>query len=502
MSARVFLAGLYHETHGFVDDITELAHFRRRRGDALLARRGDGSVIDGLLSVAQAEGWTVLPGPDWGATPSGPVDHAAFEAYLDEFEAAFRAAGPVDAILLGLHGAMTTTREEDAEGALLARLRTLPGAAALPVAGAFDLHATFTPRMAQLADALVGYRENPHVDGHETGRRAAMLLARCLREGRRPRQVLRTLPIVWPPTGTGTADDPMRSLERAARRIEAALPGVLAVNVVAGFAFADAAAAGVALSAVVLDDLPAAEEALDELAVLAWDLRGQGLPQEEDPDAVLQRVPPVARGPVLLVEPADNIGGGAPGDCTDLLRALLRHGAPNAGVALNDPAAVRALAAVEPGNTVTLPLGGKGWRGDAGPVTLPATLVSRSDGRFMLEDAQSHLASMAGRHIDMGPSAVVRHAGLTLLLTTCKTPPFDLGQWRSQGVEPTTLGRIVVKAAVAHRRAYDPIAAASFTLRSRGPCASDLSILPYRKLRRPVFPLNAAAQWRPGASPS
>jgi microcystin degradation protein MlrC len=90
----------------------------------------------------------------------------------------------------------------------------------------------------------------------------------------------------------------------------------------------------------------------------------------------------------------------------------------------------------------------------------------------------------------MGPCAVVRHGGLTILLTSHKTPPFDLGQWRSQGVEPTQFSVIVAKAAVAHRRAYDSIAARMWWVDTPGPCTSDLSALPYRQLRRPIFPLD------------
>jgi microcystin degradation protein MlrC len=93
--------------------------------------------------------------------------------------------------------------------------------------------------------------------------------------------------------------------------------------------------------------------------------------------------------------------------------------------------------------------------------------------------------------IDMGPCAVARYEGITVLLTSRKTPPFDLGQLRSQGIEPTALSVIGVKAAVAHRRAYDPIAAASYTVRTPGPCTSDPCILPYRRLRRPIFPLDS-----------
>lgn len=48
-----------------------------------------------------------------------------------------------------------------------------------------------------------------------------------------------------------------------------------------------------------------------------------------------------------------------------------------------------------------------------------------------------------------------------MLLTSRRTPPFDLGQWRSQGVEPEDLFVVGVKAAIEHRPAYDPIARAS-----------------------------------------
>jgi microcystin degradation protein MlrC len=494
MTRRIFVAGLLHETHGFVEEVTPESAFTRHRGAATLARLGDGSQLDGILAGAREEGWELIPGPYWTATPSGPVDHAAFLAFraalLEDLRAAL-AVAPIDGILLSLHGAMTTTEEEDAEGALLETIRAEAGAAGLPLAGAFDLHATFTPRMARLADALVGYRENPHTDARETGVRAARLLARAFREGR-PRQSLRIAPVIWPPTGTGTADPPMRDVEEGARAIEARFPAaVWSVSVTAGFAFADARDAGVAVHMVLGRDDPGAEAALDALAAEVVAHRAAGLPREMPPDDAIRAALALGRGPVILVEPADNIGGGAPGDCTELLRALLRHRVPSAGITLNDPAAVAALRGVEQGATAILPLGGKGWRGDPGPVTLPVTLLSRSDGNFAVEDRHSHLVAMGGVAIRMGETAVVRHDGVTILLTSRKTPPFDLGQWRSQGVEPRSLGIIAVKAAVAHRRAYDPIAAASFTVATRGPCASDLSLIPFRRLRAGVWPVTA-----------
>ena len=282
----------------------------------------------------------------------------------------------------------------------------------------------------------------------------------------------------------------MRDLEALARRIEAETPLILAINVVGGFSFADAPDAGVAFCAVTEGTDAEADAALDRLAEMAWALRHHGIPAQEDADSVLARILPIERGPVLLVEPADNIGGGSPGDCTDVLRAMLRHDVQDGGVILADAAAVRALDGVAIGAVATLDLGGRGSRLDLGPVRLAVTLLSRSDGRFTLEDRHSHLAASMGVHIEMGPTAVVRHRGITIMLTSRKTPPWDLGQWRSQGIEPTALKVIDIKAAVAHRQAYDPIMAASYTVTTRGPCTSDSRLLPYTRLRRPVFPLD------------
>ena len=109
---------------------------------------------------------------------------------------------------------------------------------------------------------------------------------------------------------------------------------------------------------------------------------------------------------------------------------------------------------------------------------------------FELEDKNSHLVGSLGKIIHMGPCAVVRHRGLTILLSTKKLPPFDLGQLRSQGIEPRDFAFIGVKAAVAHRRAYDPITAATYYVDTPGPCTSNLASLPWRHLQRPIYPLD------------
>jgi len=265
----------------------------------------------------------------------------------------------------------------------------------------------------------------------------------------------------------------------------------LAVSVAAGYAYADVRDVGVSFGIITEGDDTAAKVALQGLAKIAWDMREDGIPKEHDLDTVVRDFVPSDKGPVLLVEPAENIGGGAPGDGTDVMRALLKYDVAGAGVIIVDAEAVAALQSIPIGGHMTLPIGGKGWPLDPGPVTLEVELISRSDGVFELEDRNSHIAGWLGTRLDvLGPTAVVRHRGLTIMLTSAKLPPFDLAQWRSQGIDPEKLSIIGIKAAVGHRQAYDPIASASFTVRTSGPCTSDLASLPYKHVRRPVFPLD------------
>jgi len=474
----VLIAGIFHETHSFVDDTTPLEDFQIRLGDELLDCTGDASPLGGALEYADSQGWQIIPTIDIRATPSGTVEDEVFDFWWSDF--ASRWDPDCDAVYLVLHGAMVCESHLDVEGELLRRLRALPGDHGKPVFGVYDLHTHFTPAMAEHADALVAYRENPHTDARESAVRAASLLARHFETGELPTTQLRTLPILWPPTGVGTADDPMRSLEARARELEEQNKDTIwAVNITAGFAFGDTPHTGASVQAIATAD---ASKILDELQQLALTLKTEGEINDPPIEAIMPEIRKRVEGLTVLVEPSDNIGGGAPGDGTGCLRALVSHRIPDAAICLNDPEAVDALADCEPGDTRTLSLGGKGSRLDDGPVELEVQFVSRSDGRFELEDKQSHLASMVGDFCEMGPTAVVRHEGLTILLTSKRTAPFDLGQWHSQGVRIEDMNVVVVKAAVAHRAAYDPITARRFTVDTPGPCSSNLKRLPYKNL--------------------
>jgi len=484
---RIFLSGLFHETNTFVERPTCIQDFQVRQGEELFGCLGDESPLDGFLQAAAAHGWEVVPGVDWRATPSGPVDNGIFEEFWNGFRPRLEnaQASGLDAVFLVLHGAMATTRYPDVEGELLRRIREM---SSLPLVAVLDLHANVSPEMARHADALVPYRKNPHTDAKEAAVRAAGILKTLLDDKNRGVTAYAHSRVLLAPPDTGTNANPMKSLLEIARRAEREL-GCLEVGVAAGFAHADTPDTG--LSFWVVDTKPnaAAERALETLCEEARRLCAGLSPREIGVDEAIDAAMAAGRFPALLVEPADNIGGGAPGDGTTILRRLIQRNEGPSCVVLNDPDSVGRLQNLKLGGYATLSLGGKGFSRDQGPLGICVELLGLSDGRFELEDVHSHLASMRGTKIDMGPSAVVRHGRVTILITSRATPPFDLGQLRSQGIEPKDFQFIGVKAAVGHRQAYDPITGTSFSVSTPGPCSSDLLSLPYRLIRRPILPL-------------
>ena len=94
MKKRVLLAGLFHETHTFLDGATNLNDFAVRQGEQMFQAAGDGSPLAGVLEVAAACGWDVLPAVDLRATPSATVEDAVYETFWRQFASAYERHGP------------------------------------------------------------------------------------------------------------------------------------------------------------------------------------------------------------------------------------------------------------------------------------------------------------------------------------------------------------------------------------------------------------------------
>ena len=328
---------------------------------------------------------------------------------------------------------MVSESLEDVEGEVLRRIRGVEHLSDVPVCGVMDPHANFTEAMGRQSDGLIAHRENPPMDTRDASILAATILDGLMQTENRPATVWDHPPIMWPPSGTATDQEPMLTLEERAREIETELADVLAVNVLVGFPYADVPEAGVSFSAVTTGDLELAHGSLRELNVKASSLREAGIPSLIPLEEAMTKLEYENEGPVLLVEPSDNVGAGAVGDATHVLRALVEHSIPDAGVVINDPATVATLGDANLGDILVLEIGGKSGEIGSEPLMLEVEVVSSSDGRFVPENPCNFLTD---GYVDMGACVVVRHEGVTILLTSHRTMPLDLASGVARASSP------------------------------------------------------------------
>jgi microcystin degradation protein MlrC len=190
---------------------------------------------------------------------------------------------------------------------------------------------------------------------------------------------------------------------------------------------------------------------------------------------------------VVLVDCGDNVGGGSAGDGTILLAELLKQGATDAVVCLYAPDEVKACAAAGVGNEVRLKVGGKVDRLHGDPLPVAGGVRLLHDGTYV-EDQARH----GGRRVNhMGLTAVVELPGANfLVLNTQRHPPFSLGQLTCLGLRPERQRVLVVKAAIAYRAAYAPVAGTIIEVDTPGLTAVNPRRFAYRRLRRPIYPLD------------
>lgn len=489
---RIAIGGIIHETHSFAGVPTTLADFQRQSlyyGDEILtAMGGTRSAIGGMIEGANAHGWTLLPTAYGAAMPSGLVEEAAYQTILQELRQRLAAAMPVDGVLLALHGAMVTQDQLDPESHILAQVRRGVGPD-IPIVVELDMHGNISPRTVELADVLVAFDTNPHLDPHAKGLEAADILAQLLKKALKPTAAYVHPPLLLAPQATGTADLPLRAVHEraAAMKTEAE---IISIGVMAGFAYADTPFTGASLIVTTHNNPTLAESYAQELAGILLSQRQAALPQFLPPEEAVAQALARPDGPIILVDSADNIGGGTPGDGAEALRTMLALGVQEGTIVLADPEAVGICWAAGEGTEVTLAVGGKTDRWHGQPVEVTGTVRTLSAGVFECELPDNHFASFFGQTIQMGRTAWLRVAGVNIILTERKTPPFDLAQLRGVGVIPEQQKMIVVKSAVAYRAAYLPIAAGVIEMDTPGLCSANLARFPYRHLPRPIFPLD------------
>ena len=486
MSGKVAIAGFYHETNTFSVKPTTLQDFRDYQfalGNEMLERyQGTNTEIGGMIMAAAEQGLELAPLLFAAAVPSGTITGDCYEQLCASLERLLRQSEPVAGLLLVLHGAAVAEGAEDADGGLLHRLRAVLGEQR-PIVATTDFHANISQRMFETADIIIGYDSFPHVDMAQRGAEAVSLMALLLQGGRMV-GAFRSLPLVTVPQRQASSDHPVATIMERLHELEdesSISCGTLAM----GFPYADTADIG---SSVLFygDDEGQVQAAADSIAALLWSHRQDFQPKLMPLETLAERIGEVSETPLILVDPADNIGGGSAGDGTAVLSAILDQRIEGAVVVINDPEAAAQAGALGVGGQFTGLVGAKVDQAHGEPVLIEGTVRFCGDATF------THSGSyMTGFVTSMGYCAVVTVGETQVVLTSLRTMPFDIEQLRAVGLEPTEQRIIVVKSATAWRAAYGPIAAETVTLDTPGICPSNLLRLPYRNRRRPLYPFES-----------
>jgi microcystin degradation protein MlrC len=487
---RIAVGQFMEESNNFVLQRADLEHFQAGQllhGEEVLARLAGTRVeVGGFLDVLRAEGAEVVPTVAANAVSSGPLTRAAYDAIAGQLLRRLAEAGPVDGVLLALHGAMVVEDDPDGEGALLAAVRARVGPR-VPVVATLDLHGTVTARMVRAADALIGYDTYPHVDLYESGVKAARLVLQAARGQVRPVTLFARAPMLVPAEGMGTADQPMVSLLAEAKRLEAR-PGILSVSLLPVQPWLDIPGTGFSVLAVV--DGPArsaeVEPAVRQLAWRAWESRRQFRADLLDVDEAVRRALALPAGPAVLSESADSTGSGSPGDGVAVLSRLLALPVRERCLAtVVDPAAVARALEAGVGQDVTVPVGGARDARYSTPVTLAGRVRTLSDGRFTFSDRKSR-----GAEGQMGRAAVIEAGRVAVLVTERPAFTFDPALYRAVGLEPADARIVVVKSPLQFRDGYAAMARALWVVDTPGPSTARLDRLAWHRVSRPLFPFD------------
>ncbi|GAB4183131.1 MAG: M81 family metallopeptidase [Thalassobaculales bacterium] len=482
---RMFVASFATETNTFAPLPVDRAAFER----AFYAPPGRHPPTPTLCTApivaarARAAGgeFTLIEGTATWAEPAGLVSRSAFESIRDEILGQLRAAMPVDIALFGLHGAMVADGYEDCEGDLLARAREILGPRAI-IGAEHDLHCHLTPKRVAACDLLILFKEFPHTDFLARAEELVDLSLRAARGEIRPVAGLFDCRLLG--GGFMTNQPQGRAFIDRITAMEGR-DGVLSISIGHGFSAGDVPEAGTKVL-VYTDGDAARAAALAE--AIGREVRGferTAGPKHYTPEEAVAHARAHQGGPVAFGDRWDSPGGGVPGDSTIMISTLMAH--PDLPAAIGvmwDPIAVELCRGAGTGGNIWLRMGGKATPVSGPPVDAEVVVKALSDD-LVIPFEQSL--------VSLGPAAAVTIGTLDIVMASKRSQTFSPEAFTRMGIDIAAKKMLVVKSSNHFSAAFARAGAAIRYLDTGGPFPHDPLKVTYRRVRRPIAPLDAGA---------
>lgn len=485
MTLRVGLGMLYHETNTYADSSTGRTRYDRFevwRGKDFYDTTWANSKTPpaGMLDALRSMGAEVVPLFGAFAQPSGTIEPDAYARLRDQLLTALQDALPLDAVALGLHGAGVADDVDEIESDIAVAVRALIGPD-VPIVGSFDLHGNITQEMVDPFDGFFGFCLYPHEDMYDRGVEAIELVPTLLDGGVHPKIHVESIPVLLPPSTTDLY--PASEVNRLCEEMEKQ-PGIIDCTFFHGFPYADVPHAGASIVATSDRVVEPARDAAREVARWVWDHREDFRPTGVSADEAVARALQAEDRPVVINETSDNCGGGAPGDATHLLRALIDAGARNACFAtIFDPEVAAQAHEAGEGATIDVDLGGKHDDLHGEPIVTSARVGALTDGKVTLR------AWAPGMEIDYGASARLTIEDLDVIVVSAQSQVFDPEVFRLHGIEVEERDIVALKSSAHFRAGFRDLAAEIVTADSPGVTTTHIETFERARMHVPSWPV-------------
>lgn len=480
---KIFTANLGTESNTFSNLPTGLRMFE----ETCLFRHGNYGANYPLFAaplvawreLAQGRNWEVVESLCAFAQPAGKTTRMVYEGFREEILADLRAAMPVDAVLLSLHGAMVADGYDDAEGDLLVQVRQLVGPN-VPIGAEFDLHANAGKAKLETPDAVVFFKEYPHTDVRDRAIDLFAIIAGMVEGHIRP-------VIGWFDCGMvglfHTTRQPMRGFVDRCAALEGR-DGILSVSVVHGFPWGDVEDMGSKIVVVADRDREKAARLAERLGREFFAIRKETQPPYVSVEQAMARtVGHNGPKPLVLADVADNAGGGAPSDSTFILRAMLDANMTKAAIGMFwDPMAVRLAFEAGIGATLDLRLGGKLGPASGSPIDLRARVIG------LARDASIPFGTGNITLAAAGDMAAFEAGGIAIVCCSLRTQCFSTAAFTNVGIDPATRAVVVVKSMQHFHASFAPIAEDVLYVKAPGAVTPEITTLDYVKARHDQWP--------------
>jgi microcystin degradation protein MlrC len=488
------VAGISHESNSFNIKKTDLEDFgvtigesQQERAKRFFAGSTAKTTSSGYIAGAKDFGLELYPTLVTGATPRGPVTDRAFEAMMNEILSGLKSGPKLQGILLNLHGAMVVESYPSGDEEIVRRVRNAFGAA-MPIVVTHDFHANITPKMVELCNVLITFKENPHLDTYDRGYQAADIMAKIVSGKVKPVQSIVKAPMVYNIAFQNTYAEPFLPITNESKQLEKQA-GILAVSVSGGYQYSDVPSMGPSVVVVTDNNKALADKEANRLSQMLWDTREKTRINNPKPAEAVKQAMEHSGRPVVLIDMGDNIGGGSTGDSSFMLEELLKQGAQGWAMVIYDPEGYKIAQNAGVGKAIDFSVGGKMDNMHGKPVRIKGEVRSLNVGRYL----ETEIRHGGGRYWNMGNTAVIQVEGSTLdepnllLITTKPASPNSAHIFISNGIYVERQKILVVKGAIAPRAAYEPFASIIISVDSPGATAINPDWFKYYNIREGLF---------------